>query len=220
MSVDIDSIESAESEDQLQYRAISSAAVASVILGLLSFLACLDWMWIFIPVMGIVVGLFAVARISRRRDEFTGTGVAKLGVALSMILLVAGPTRLIYDEATKVPPGYTRIFYDELQPNQQVKGELYPPSARELDGKRVYIEGYIFNPSDTKQFLLVRDQGDCCFGGNPKITDRIQVTLVDPLRLAYRNRLFRVAGTFHVNPTQAIGTTGGVYYHLEADHLQ
>ena len=93
----------------------------------------------------------------------------------------------------------------------------------DLEGKRIFIKGYIYPGREMegiKTFLLVRDQGDCCFGGNPKITDRIQVTLVDPLRLTFRSRLHKLAGVFHVRPTTAVGAGGGVYYQLEADHLQ
>ena len=73
-----------------------------------------------------------------------------------------------------------------------------------------------------REFLLVRDQGECCFGGNPKITDRIQVSLENPLTLTYESRLHKVGGTFHVEvaPKTIDGAKGGIYYHLRADHLQ
>ena len=52
--------------------------------------------------------------------------------------------------------------------------------------------------------------------------DRIQVTLVGPLRLKFESRLHRVGGTFHVavSDTTVGGATGGVFYHLEADYVQ
>ena len=55
-----------------------------------------------------------------------------------------------------------------------------------------------------------------------RITDRIQVTLVDPLRLTFQSRLHKVGGTFHVAPsaTAPDGAKGGVFYHLEADYLK
>jgi hypothetical protein len=100
-----------------------------------------------------------------------------------------------------------------------------PPSALELEGKHVFIKGYLYpgrEKDGIKQFLLVRDQGDCCFGGNPKITDRIQVTLAGPLRVSYQTRLFKVGGKFHVAPMDQAtgGAKGGVFYHLDADYVQ
>jgi hypothetical protein len=71
-----------------------------------------------------------------------------------------------------------------------------------------------------KQFVLCADQGDCCFGGNPKITDRIEVNLADPLSVSYSQKMFRVAGTFRVEPTQTAGGLGAVYYHIDAEYVK
>ena len=65
------------------------------------------------------------------------------------------------------------------------------------------------------QFLLVRDQGDCCFGGNPKITDRVLVQLAEPTGIDFTPRLTKVAGRFRVQPTGTADLTGGVLYHLD-----
>ena len=59
------------------------------------------------------------------------------------------------------------------------------------------------------QFLLVRDQGDCCFGGNPKITDRVLVQLADPAGTEFSPRLTKVAGRFRVQPAGTADLTGG-----------
>jgi hypothetical protein len=194
--------------------------VASLLVGFLSGLALLDWIWVCVPMTGVALGIYAWRMVVRRRDELTGVGLAQAGLALSVLFLIAGPARLTYESITEVPPGYDPISYSQLQPDPDVPGEIIPPSVQQLEGKRVFIKGYIFPTEQTKQFLLVRDQGTCCFGGNPKLTDRIQVTLVDPLRLVYKPCLYKVAGTFHVSPAQAVGGLGGVYYHLQADHLE
>jgi hypothetical protein len=143
----------------------------------------------------------------------------------SLVFVVAGPALLTYQYVTEVPDGYERISYSELQPDPAEPGQQVPPSALALEGKRIFIKGFVYpgrEKDGIRQFLLVRDQGDCCFGGNPKITDRIQVTLVGPLRLTYQSRLHRVGGTFHVaaSDTAVGGAKGGVFYHLEADYVQ
>jgi hypothetical protein len=68
--------------------------------------------------------------------------------------------------------------------------------------------------------VLVRDRGDCCYGGNPKITDQIVVTLDSALRFDYDLRMLKLAGTFHVRPPGTPGALPGIFYHLDADHLQ
>ena len=65
------------------------------------------------------------------------------------------------------------------------------------------------------QFLLVRDQGDCCFGGNPKITDRVLVTLGDTHGIDFTPRLVKIAGQFTIRPAGSPEIDGGVLYHLE-----
>ena len=64
----------------------------------------------------------------------------------------------------------------------------------------------------------MRDQGDCCFGGNPKITDRVLVQLKDPKHptgIDFSPRLTKIAGRFVIRPMGAPGLDGGVLYHLE-----
>ncbi len=139
------------------------------------------------------------------------------------MFLVAGPGWLAYQQATEVPDGYQRVSYESLQPSPSSPGVPIPPEAYALEGKKIFIKGYVYPGREIqgiKTFLLVRDQGDCCFGGNPKITDRVQVTLSDPLRLTYRSRMFHLAGVFHVKPTTAVNAGGGVYYQLDADYLR
>jgi hypothetical protein len=224
MNIDLES-PATGNERYEQYRALSTAAVASLIVGLLSCMAILDWSLVAIPLLGIPLSLFAFRKVRRHADELTGEKLARAGLLLSLLFAVLGPARLTYDFVTEVPDGYERISYSELQPDPAVAGQQLPPSALELEGKKIFIKGFIYPGRDKdriRQFLLVRDQGDCCFGGNPKITDRIQVTLVDPLRLTFQSRLHKVGGTFHVAPvnTAVGGAKGGVLYHLDADYVQ
>ena len=93
-----------------------------------------------------------------------------------------------------------------------------PDSARALEGRDVLLKGYIYPGKQQQglvQFLLVRDQGDCCFGGNPKITDRVLVQLADPAGTEFSPRLTKVAGRFRVQPAGTADLTGGVLYHLD-----
>jgi hypothetical protein len=223
MSIDLDTRTTAA--DYEQYRALSTSAVAGLIVGLLSCVAILGWTLVAIPAIGVLVSLYALVRTGRHRDELTGERLALAGLLLSLGFGIAGPAWLTYEYVTEVPPGYLRVSYAELQPDPTQPGQLVPPVALELEGKKVFIKGFVYPGRQTEgihEFLLVRDQGDCCFGGNPKITDRIHVKLEDPLRLTYRPRLHKLGGTFHVEPHDATidNAKGGVFYHLKADYLQ
>ena len=67
--------------------------------------------------------------------------------------------------------------------------------------------------------MLVPDMGTCCFGGQPKLTDMIQVTLQDPMRTKYSYARRSLGGTFRLaaSSTDNVGT---VIYHLDADYAK
>ncbi|HEY4311580.1 MAG TPA: DUF4190 domain-containing protein [Pirellulales bacterium] len=211
-------------DDYSQYRALSVLAVASCILGLLSATSFLAWaLAAIIPALGVITGIVALVRIRKNPTELTGQAVAVAGIVLSILFLGAGASYLTYDYVTEVPPGYERLNYAELQPDPETQGEIFPPAISERSGERVFIKGYIYPGKQTtgiKQFVLCRDNGDCCFGGQPKLTDRIMVNLKGPLSLNYSTKLRRLAGTFRVEPGRATDGLGGVIYHLDADYLK
>jgi Domain of unknown function (DUF4190) len=201
------------------YRALSTAAVASLVLGLLSVLALLDWWLALIPFAGVVLGIVALRKIRSQPQEYTGRAAAIIGIFLATLFCLGGFGRLSYIRATEVPAGYERVDYSLLQPQPDDPPNSIPPEAKALDGKKIFIKGYVYpglRKDGITQFLLVRDQGTCCFGGNPKITDRIQVALSDPKGFAFSGSLFKIAGTFRITePSQAVDAKGIVFYHLD-----
>lgn len=227
MSVELErpEIGSDVAESYAQYRALSSLAVVSGVLGGLSASALLDWSLFVIPIVGIIAGAVALKRIRANPSEYTGEGFALTGTMLSMTFLIAGASWLSYIYATEVPEGHVRISYDLLQPDSKTPNQIVPPSAQELDGKKVFIKGYVYQPSGgqmtgLKEFVLVRDKGQCCFGGNPKLTDMILVKLRGSLTAEFNMRVVKLAGDFHVSPAAGMHGLGGVVYQLDADYLQ
>jgi hypothetical protein len=110
------------------------------------------------------------------------------------------------------------MTYDDLQPNPRVINQIVPPSAEELDGERVFIKGYVLagtRKDGIRTFILVRDQGDCCFGGNPKLTDRILVQLKGGQTFSYTDKLQKIIGRFQIRPGQAVDVAGNVVYQLD-----
>jgi hypothetical protein len=222
MSTAVAEIEETEVEEYSRYKALSPAAVATLILGILSLMAFLYVWFVAIPIVGLLLGIVALKKVRANPEELTGEAVAKAGLALCVAIGIAGPSYLGYVYATEVPEWATRISYAELQPDPAAPGQLIPPSAIALNGKKVFIKGFMYPGLQTdgiKQFVLCRDRGDCCFGGNPKVTDRIEVTLADPLTISLSTRMVKVAGTFRIGDTQKAGL-GAVYYHLDAEYVQ
>lgn len=220
----MNSVLPAEPADYQRYRALNTLAVVSFVAGLLSALAFLDWLLAVIPMLGIVLGVLALRKIRAFPQEYTGEHFALAGTLLSSLFLVGGWTRLAYVYQTEVPEGHQRISYDDLQP-QPEETTYVPAQAQQLDGKKVFIKGYVYQPtggqtSGLRQFILVRDRGQCCFGGNPKITDMILVKLTGGLEAEFNMQPRKLAGTFHVQPAQGMHGLGNVLYELEADYLK
>lgn len=200
------------------YRALSGVTVAAAALALLSPLAFLDWWLAVVPLFGVVLGGVAVREIARRPAELTGRGISLAAIAVSVVMLLGGLGYQAYVYATELPPGFERLNYAMLQPLPGDPPTAVPDSALEMSGRDVLLKGYIYPGKQQQgitQFLLVRDQGDCCFGGNPKITDRVLVTLKDSKGISFTSRQRKIAGRFVVRPTGTAVLDGGVLYHLE-----
>jgi hypothetical protein len=205
-------------DDYAAYRALSPAAVTSCILGIASFAAFLGFWLVVLPLCGLALGVFAVRRIAARPDELTGRLPAMSGIALSAVCLAGGQATLWYRYINEVPPGHVRMSYDDLQPDPRIANEVVPPSAGEFDGKQVFVEGYVLAGTlkdGIRTFILVRDKGTCCFGGNPKLTDRILVALKPGRTFTYTDHLQKLVGRFQVRPGKAIDVSGDVVYQLD-----
>ncbi len=214
------------STNDVPYRSVHVLAIAALALGALSSFALLDiWFLKSIPALAVVAGLVGLWRINASPQYHVGRGLALAGMALGVICLTAGSALSAYWYITEVPEDYTRISYEDLQPDPTRPEQVYPPAADLLSGKKVFIKGYAYQPPDGSSmmttFMLVRDQGQCCFGGNPKTTDMILVKLRSPLQLTWSMNVQRLGGVFRVGPVDAqAGVEGTCVYQLDADYLK
>jgi hypothetical protein len=72
-----------------------------------------------------------------------------------------------------------------------------------------------------KEFLLVRDNNQCCFGDLSAVQyfDQMAVSLVGNRTVDYSTKVFRLGGTLHIRPENVAGS-GRPVYSLEADHAE
>ena len=208
-------------EEYLSYRAINTLSVVALGMGILSIMAFLGWVLGAFGVLGILLGLLAVWRIRQRPEELTGLPFAWTGVVLSAVFLPAGWGWLAFEYFTEVPEGYLRISYDDFRPGKEEFQTLPSQRAKELDGTKIFIKGYIY-PSSTsrpRQFILCRDNGDCCFGGQPAMTDMVLVTVGESLRPTFSTYQRKLGGVLRLKVTDD-GEVGVIVYHLEADYMK
>lgn len=78
-----------------------------------------------------------------------------------------------------------------------------PENVLSLNGKKISVQGFMvpLEVPDARvtTFLLVRDKASCCFGGPPKLTHRIYVTMEgDKSAEFFPDDIVTVKGTFKV----------------------
>lgn len=205
-------------DDAEAYRAMSGAAIAAAAVAAVSPVAFLGWWMAAVPLVGAVLAGVALRDIAARHPLLTGRPLALVALGTSLLVLAASVASHAHEYATELPDGFARLSYSELQPAEGEAVTSVPDSAKAMHGRDVLLKGYIYpgkQQTGLVQFLLVRDQGDCCFGGNPKITDRVLVQLADPAGIDFTPKLTKVAGRFRVQPAGTADLAGGVLYHLD-----
>jgi hypothetical protein len=222
-------------EETLQYRALHTSALIGLVLGAASVFVVITAVNSFggallvapIPLIGIVMSLRALAAIRRHPDQYTGAPLAKIGLALALLFLISGVGYGGFIYATEVPDGYERISFAEMKPDelQERGGVIVPPEIAELEGKKIFIKGYMRPDSVTVQrgidrFLLVRDNNQCCFGDMSKLKyyDQILVAMVGDKRVDYSQGVYRIGGTLHIEPEYAAPGAPKPVFSLKADY--
>ena len=208
------------------YKALSRGAVASIIFALLALPGVIPTFepMIALSLIGLAAALFAIRAISRYPDEFSGLALAKFGMIANAVLLVGGTALHTYIYMTEVPEGYERVPFYKLQtaePAPDAPTEL----ATEVDGKQVFIKGYVHPSSGggrLRQFVMVPDLGTCCFGGQPRSSDMIEVTLTGGQTIKSGMTRRKVAGKFTLNriPQSITDFDNTVFYRLKADQVK
>jgi len=205
------------------YRALSGAALAAAAVAAVSPVAFFDWWLVAVPLVGVVLGGIALRDLAARQPLLTGRPLAVAALIVSLATLAGSIAAHAVEYARELPEGFSRLSYADLQPAEGEPPTAVPDTARAADGRDVLLKGFIYpgkQQHGLTQFLLVRDQGDCCFGGNPKITDRVLVQLADPAGIDFTPRLTKIAGRFRVQPVGDAALQGGVLYHLDQAHVR
>jgi hypothetical protein len=177
--------------------------------------------------VALLLGIAAARTIRRYPTEYTGSRLAMSGLVGGLVLFAVGSATAAITYTTEVPDGYARVGFWELQPDPD-HPDYFPisPKAVEITGRPVFIKGYmhpgVASSGKVNHFILVPDMGTCCFGGQPKPTDMIEVFVPDGKdRIAYSPRRIKLAGTFLLadRPTQSLGLTN-VWYHMQVDQVK
>jgi len=80
-------------DDIVEYRAISATAIVGIVLAVVSVITFAHPVFWIVPVVAVVVCLVALWQIARHAPELIGRRAAIIGLALSIVLGIAAPTR-------------------------------------------------------------------------------------------------------------------------------
>jgi hypothetical protein len=212
----------ADPSQDFDYRpvpALVSVCGAFAFFSLTAFI--LDWL-LLVPVVGLILAAAALWQIRRSRGAYGGQGLAWALVGVMSAELTGAAALFAYSFATEVPEGFRRVsFANDISKYElkTVDGKLQiPEPVRQLDGQPIFLKGYMYPTRETvglQRFVLCKDMGECCFGGNPKPTDMIVVEMEKSRFVDHRNGLVAVAGIFRTHAD--VGAAGlNPVYKLEA----
>jgi hypothetical protein len=119
------------------------------------------------------------------------------------------------------------ISFDDIKLDMQ-KGDpfsrdLLPPRVTALERARVRIRGYIlpsFQQSGLTQFVLVRDNQECCFGPGAALHDCVVVRMLPGKSAEFSIRPVAVAGTFRVEELRGPDGRHLAIYALDGEEVR
>ncbi len=191
---------------ELQYRPVPVSAVVGCVLGVLSAIAFFGITGCVVAVLGILVSGYALFRILASRGDLGGRTTATVGFGLSAMFLGSGIAYQTYLYKTELPPGFQRVsFTHDISQKGLVNFEgqmAVHPDVAALMGKKLFLKGFMYptgQESGLTSFVLVKDSGTCCFGGQPKLVDMIGVQMETGKSVEYYRGKVSVAGELELN---------------------
>jgi hypothetical protein len=232
MSQLVEPIEIFEPDDLTQppradfdYRPVPILAPVALFLGFISGFAYFFIFAIPFAVVGTMVGTVAFWQVSRSNGALGGRVIAGLGLTMSAMLLVISSALHAYTVATEVPEGYQRLhFARDIATKGFVNAngrQSHHSDIVKLNDQKIFLKGYMY-PMGKKDgltdFILVKDNQECCFGGEPKLTDMVLIKMKEGTTAKFYTSLVSVAGTFKARDPMQGGNLKPVFT-LDATHV-
>ena len=111
----------------------------------------------------------------------------------------------------------------EMKKGDPFERKMLTDSIEKLDGKPIKIRGYMlpsFQQKGITQFVLVRDNMECCFGPGAALFDCILVEMADGASTSFTVKPIAVEGTFKIS--EFLGPDGKhlAIYHLDGKSVK
>jgi hypothetical protein len=127
----------------------------------------------------------------------------------------------------KAAGGLRDISFDdvklEMQKGDPFSRDLLPERVTALENTRVRIRGYIlpsFQQTGLTQFVLVRDNMECCFGPGAALHDCVVVRMLPGKTAAFSIRPVAVTGRFRVEELRGPDGRHLAIYAMDGEQVQ
>ena len=111
----------------------------------------------------------------------------------------------------------------DIVPGADFRREMLTPAIESLAGKKVRIRGYILptpQKRGIKQFVLVRDNQECCFGPGAALYDCVLVEMKPGKTAAFSIRPVAVEGMFRIDLLMGPDDKPLAIYRMEGEAVQ
>ena len=216
----------AAESNEFEYVPMTPLAPVAALMGLGGLVVFYDFLGIPVAVFALILSLVAVRTIRKSEGSVGGMGLALIGLTLSSLSVVGGTVKFAVDYSTECPEGYERVNF----PRQIAEREFIyiggkravQPDVQELLDREIFLKGYMYQTRSTRNrrdFVLLKDSGECCFGGDPAPNDMIQVSLADDLPAVNFSafQMVSVAGILRADPA---APEGQAVYTMEAHQCE
>lgn len=155
------------------------------------------------------------------------TGAATATTAGPATATTAAPAAKSVPDTPPRPTALRDISFDdikiEMQKGDPFTRDLLPARVTSLENCRVRIRGYIlpsFQQTGLTQFVLVRDNMECCFGPGALLHDCVVVRMVPGTTANFSIRPVAVSGTFRVAELRGPDGRHLAIYALDGEKVQ
>ncbi len=197
-----------EVTNEFNYRPVPPLVPISAAFVLLSPLAFVWDVMAIVPLAGTFLAVIAWRQVQRSQGAYSGGMLAVTCAGLLLTTTVSAMGFHAYNFATELPEGFQRVSFPmdiSAKGFVNLDGEVkIHPDVEKLEGQPVFLKGFMYPTKQTTgltSFLLCKDSGDCCFGGQPKQSDMIFIEMAEGQTAEFRQGLVAVAGEFHARPT-------------------
>jgi hypothetical protein len=121
---------------------------------------------------------------------------------------------------------YDKTFDDirfEMKVDEPFRRTMLTPAIETLSGQRIRIRGFMLPTAQQrgiKQFVLVRDNQQCCFGPGAALFDCILVEMQPGQSAEFSIRPVAVTGKFEVNEFDGPDGRCLAIYHMDAEGVE